>query len=336
MLNVLFAADFPIAKTGIASTATSILAEDVLGPTALFSFHPLLVNGTTTNVVTNLGDINPGLIFTHTEYTGLPDLHNRYPEAIFHVGDWPLTHWGHVRRVQSIKGTLGTLRSLMRLRRIDRDTRLAFVTKEDCACAVTHGFSKALHLPIGVTPPVGGGANRIDVQSICFSGNFRYQPNRDAALRLFKLRQAHFPHLRLIFAGFYADDFAELRSANVEIHTNLPSITEFLAARRPLYVSLIETGAGAKNKILEAMVAGCPIICTPESLDSSIPAAPSIKIASRDDEIISLLRQWISPTDDLDLLTNCDRLASYTSTQRSWRAVALQVLNQIADHSNEF
>jgi hypothetical protein len=94
-------------------------------------------------------------------------------------------------------------------------------------------------------------------------------------------------------------------------------------------VSLIETGAGAKNKILEAMVAGCPIICTPDSLDSSIPMAPSIKVKSQDDEIVSQLNQWILAKDDLILRAACDKLAHDTLAQRSWRAVAQQTRNYI-------
>jgi len=322
MLNVLFAADFPIAKTGIASTASSILAEDVLGSTCLFSEQTLSINGTLTKPAPNQTDDNVGLIFTHTEYSGLPALQHRYPEAIFHVGDWPLRHWSSVRRAQPIKGTLATFRCLMRLSRIDRNTRLAFVTQEDCADAVAHGFSRALHLPIGVKPPKGSLGDQVDVQSVCFSGNFRYQPNRTAAQRLLRLAQNHFPDLRVILVGFYADDFKEQVRNNVEIYADVPSVVDFLAARRPIYVSLIDAGAGAKNKILEAIVAGCPIICTPESLDSSIPRAPSIKIVSLDEDVVQQLRNWNLSCNQTVLTIESQKLADDTQMKRSWHAVA--------------
>ena len=329
MLNILFAADFPIAKTGIASTASSILAEDMLGPTCLLSEHPLSINGTPTQAALNQTDDNVGLIFTHTEYSGLPALQHRYPEAIFHVGDWPLRHWFSVSRAQPLKGTLATLRCLMRLSRIDRSTRLAFVTQEDCAGAVAQGFFRAFHLPIGVKPPKESLGAQVDVQSVCFSGNFRYQPNRAAAQRLLRLAQNHFPDIRVILVGFYADDFKEQVRNNVEIYADVPSVVDFLAARRPIYVSLIDAGAGAKNKILEAMVAGCPIICSPESLDSSIPPAPTIKVVSRDEDIVPQLGNWNLSSSQQVLTRESSNLANDTRANRSWRSVASEIRDLI-------
>jgi hypothetical protein len=333
MINVLFAADFPIAKSGIASTASSILAEDLLGPTALFSENSLLINDKPARAAGDLGDGFVDLIFTHTEYSGLPALQHRYPEAIFHVGDWPLRHWSSVRRAQPVKGTLATLRCLMRLGRIDRSTRLAYVTEEDTAAAIAHGFSRAFHLPIGVKPPRESLANQVDFQSICFSGNFRYQPNRDAAQRLLRLAEAHFPDLRVILVGFYADDFKDQVGNNAEIYADVPSVVDFLAVRRPIYVSLIDTGAGAKNKILEAMVAGCPIICTPESLDSSISPAPSIKIVSRHEEVVSQLGKWNLSSSHQVLTSESSKIADDTRASRSWRSVARVVRDQISARS---
>lgn len=330
MINVLFAADFPISKSGIASTASSILAEDVLGPTCLFSEQPLSINGTPTRAGPNQNDDTVDLIFTHTEYSGLPALQHRYPEAIFHVGDWPLRHWSSVRRAQPIKGALATLRCHMRLSRIDRSTRLAFVTQEDCAGAVAQGFSRALHLPIGVKPPKESLGAQVDVRSVCFSGNFRYQPNRDAAQRFLRLAQTHFSDLRVILVGFYADDFKEQARDNVEIYADVPSVVDFLTVRRPIYVSLVDTGAGAKNKILEAMVAGCPIICTKESLDSSIPPAPTIKIVSRDEDVVSQLGNWNLSSSQQVLTRESSKLANDTRANRSWRSVASVIRDLIA------
>jgi len=329
MINVLFAADFPISKSGIASTASSILAEDVLGPSCLFSEQPLFINGKPTRAVLNLADDTFDLIFTHTEYSGLPALQQLYPEAIFHVGDWPLRHWSSIRRAQPIKAALGTLRCYMRLSRIDQSTRLAFVTKEDCAGAVDHGFFRALHLPIGVIPPKGALGTQVDVRSVCFSGNFRYQPNRDAAQRLLKLANTHLSDLRVILVGFHADDFKGRVRYNVEIYSDVASVVDFLSVRRPIYVSLVDTGAGAKNKILEAIVAGCPIICTQESLDSSIPPAPTIKVITCDDDVVHQLGNWNSSSSQQVLTRESSNLANDMCANRTWRSVASAIRDLI-------
>jgi glycosyltransferase involved in cell wall biosynthesis len=327
MLNVLFAADFPIAKSGIVSTASSILSEGVFGPTRIFSNVPVHINGESALPLSELGGSPVDIVFTHTEYSELPALVLNYPNAIFHVGDWPLRHWRSVRRTQRVKGTLAALRCLWRLRRLDKRARLAFVTQEDRLGAVDYGFTRALHVPIGVKKPTVPIKSQVDARSICFSGNFRYQPNRDAALRLLKIAKTHLAHYRIFLVGFYADDFKELTESNVEIYADVPSVVNFLAEHRPIYVSLVDSGAGAKNKILEAMVAGCPIICTAESLDSSIHLMPTISVVSRDEEVANQLRDWALSSRQNDLTLESSRLADMTSEHRSWHSVACLMLN---------
>jgi hypothetical protein len=219
------------------------------------------------------------------------------------------------------------------LGRINRNTRLAFVTREDYDDAIIHGFYRALHLPIGVKIPKEPLRNYVDVETICFSGNFRYQPNRDAAQRLLNLARTHLVNHRIILVGFYADDFKGQAGNNVEIYSDVASIVDFLAIRRPIYVSLINYGAGAKNKILEAMVAGCPIICTPESLDSSINGVPSIKVISSIEEVLSQLGKWSLSINSQGLLFESSKLADYTKINRSWHSVA-SLLRELLSQSN--
>lgn len=330
MINVLFAADFPISKSGIVSTASSILATGALGSVQLYSMNPLSINGAETRPFSSLSEESVAVVFTHTEYSALPTLCNRYPEALYHVGDWPLRHWNSVRLVKPFKGTLAMLRCLWRLRSISLNTRLAFVTQEDRNSAVAYGFSRAVCLPIGVTPPNAPLADQVDVQSVCFSGNFRYPPNRDAAQRLIKLARAQLPDFKVILVGYYADDFKDQVGSNVHIYSDVSSVVDLLAVRRPIYVSLIDTGAGAKNKILEAMVAGCPIICTPESLDSSIPHTHTIRVVTCDDDVKSQIQQWALPSYLKRLTQESSVLAVETRADRSWLSVAKMTHDLIA------
>lgn len=325
MRNILFAADFPMEKSGIISTASSILAEEAFGPTKLYSDQDMLINGIKTRPTRQLGNASVDLIFSHTEYLGLPKLLRRYPTALVHVGDWPLMYWRSLAKNKPVKGRLAEVRCHIRLSRIPRSARLCFVTEEDCDSAVDYGFFRASYLPIGIKSATVPLAPKVDSQTLCFSGNFRYEPNRDAALKLLDLVRSNCPGFTVLLVGFHADDFASYRAPNVEIHSDVPSIVDFLAARRPIYISMIETGAGAKNKILEAIVAGCPIFCTPQSLDASIPAAPSINVVTSDEEAISKLRK-VNFANVNEMLNNeATILAEFIQDTRSWRHVAEEI-----------
>lgn len=330
MLKVLFAADFPIARSGIASTASAILAQGVMGSYALFSDQGLALNGKEARPISELSGAQVPLIFTHTEYSGLAELSAHHPTAVMHVGDWPLLHWASVRKVQPIKGLLATWRCQWRLRKVNRDIRFAFVTQNDRDAAAAYGFINATHLPIGVRPPETPIAPQVDTDTVCFSGNFRYAPNRDAAQRLLRLAASWLPEVKVVLVGFFADDFAELAGPKVELHADVPSIVDFLATRRPLYVSLIATGAGAKNKILEAMVAGCPIVCTPESLDASIRPTPSMALIDSDEAAVKALQRWRDPGQHTSLNHSSQSLANDTRENRSWRSVATKALGMLA------
>lgn len=329
--RILFAADFPITNSGIASTASSILADDFFAHSILYSDQHLSINGVYTRRLCELDDRPVELVFTHTEYSKLPILLSRYPEALFHVGDWPLMHWKSVARLKPIIGVLAQLRCHLRLLRIPRFARLCFVTQEDCDGAVGYGFCRSSHLPIGVWPPASPPAPHVDSQTLCFSGNFRYEPNRDAAQRLLNLARSKLPKLTVLLVGFHANDFVNEQGARVELHDNVPSVVDFLALRRPIYVSLVETGAGAKNKILEALVAGCPILCTPQSLDASIPKSPSIKVVANTEQLVAQLENLGKPHAIEEITKQSIALAQEIKRERSWQLVAKSAVHML-DH----
>lgn len=331
MINVLFAADFPITRTGIASTASGILAEWSSGEVNLLAIKPLTINDEPARVIECFEDQRIDLVFTHLEYSGLANLVRLYPNALYHVGDWSVSYWHSVYKKRKVKGVLGLLRCSWRLRSIDRNARFLFVTKEDYLCALAYGFERSKHLPIGVRPPVCPISNNIDFGSLYFSGNFCYEPNYLAATRLLKLAHAEFPQLKIIIVGFNAEVLDGFNKKNIEIYSNVPSVVDFLAGRRPIYVSLVETGAGAKNKILEAIVSGCPILCTAESLDVSISESDSLKIVIDNVDLIYRLRDWLSEHQKESICASSMELAERTISERSWASVAKMLHQELID-----
>jgi glycosyltransferase involved in cell wall biosynthesis len=126
-------------------------------------------------------------------------------------------------------------------------------------------------LPVAVIPL---GVNLVDAprrpvgsHEIVFVGNFAYAPNVMAALSLandvLPRVLASIPDARLALVG--ADppsEVAALASNCVEVTGLVPDVQPYLG-RAQAFVAPIGAGAGAKNKILEALAAGLPVVTTP-------------------------------------------------------------------------
>jgi glycosyltransferase involved in cell wall biosynthesis len=108
---------------------------------------------------------------------------------------------------------------------------------------------------------------RCEPPEIVFVGNFAYPPNvRAAAI----LAREVFPEVRrtrprtglsLVGANPPAA-IQKLAGSGVEVTGRVTSIGPWLA-RAAAFVAPITMGSGIKNKVLEAMAAGCPVVTTP-------------------------------------------------------------------------
>jgi glycosyltransferase involved in cell wall biosynthesis len=331
MLNVIADTNFPIDRTGIYSTGNSILAHWPRHAWRLYSNQSTCFAGQWPRPLTELpADSGQAtLIFTHLEYKGLAQLLKTYPRALVHVGDWPGCYWRSVAQNQSwLRGSVGALAFWAKIAKLPKTARLVFVSEADTAAALQSGFKFAQTLHLGVTPPSIPLAEAIDPLTVCFTGSFRYAPNIDAAHALIQWGKQH-PDFHIHLAGFYVNELSTSGSEHLSLHEDVSSMPNFLATRRPVYVSLIKTGAGAKNKILEALTAGCPIIATPESLDGSTSG-------------ISLIHQIRSAAEIGPQLARIKREASMYSAataelarsvteNRSWRSIAEQLEAMLAD-----
>lgn len=107
--------------------------------------------------------------------------------------------------------------------------------------------------------------------TLLFLGNFDYRPNLDAARllvqRLMPQIWRQLPQTRLLLVGNNpADWMRTLVDDRIEVTGHVPDVQPYLA-RATAFVCPLRIGAGLKNKVLEALAIGIPLVATPLSLD---------------------------------------------------------------------
>ena len=126
-----------------------------------------------------------------------------------------------------------------------------------------------------------------DPCTLLFVGNYEYPPNEDAARLLVdvvlpQVRKA-IPETRLQLIGNKPPAWLrELASDHIVVSGHVPEVTPFLE-RATVFVCPLRIGAGLKNKVLEALAMGIPVVATPLSLDGiDVRPGESAVIASVD------------------------------------------------------
>lgn len=110
-----------------------------------------------------------------------------------------------------------------------------------------------------------------DEASLIFTGNYEYAPNADAALFLAReilpRVQAAVPEAQLWLVGNApTPDMQAISGGAIHITGRVPAVVPYLQ-RAAVFVSPLRLGAGIKNKVLEAMAAGKPVVATPLSAE---------------------------------------------------------------------
>ncbi len=110
-----------------------------------------------------------------------------------------------------------------------------------------------------------------DAATLLFVGNYEYAPNVDAALRLahdiLPQVRAERPDARLLLVGNAPPPQVQaLASDAIEVTGRVPDVRPYLS-RATAFVCPLTLGAGLKNKVLEALAMGCPVVATPLSVD---------------------------------------------------------------------
>ena len=110
-----------------------------------------------------------------------------------------------------------------------------------------------------------------DAATLLFVGNYEYPPNQDAVRLLVEqvlpqVREGA-PQARLQLVGVNPPDWMRaLANDHIEVTGAVPDVRPYLA-RATVFVCPLRFGAGLKNKVLEALAMGAPVIATPLSVD---------------------------------------------------------------------
>jgi glycosyltransferase involved in cell wall biosynthesis len=325
MIKILGVSDFSFINSGIYSCLIKITNNYHSESFKLYTDQNIKGFCQTDLFEINVGNNDKVLIFTHIEYSNLTKLLTKYPNAVVYVCDWPKIYWNSVKKNQNyIKGLLGEIRFYYRMLRLPKSCNFIFVAKKDCEMALNFGFKNSKFIPLGIDLEPAIFNKSINSNLLCFTGNFRYEPNLVAAIELIEFARFN-PDYKFLFAGYYANDLASANTTkNVILQENVSSIIDLLAKKRPIYVSNLKFGAGAKNKILEAVISGCPIIATDESLDESLNDVKSILIIKDINKLPEMITSIRSNLDFFESITSIE--SRILRQNRSWDVIANKLL----------
>lgn len=107
--------------------------------------------------------------------------------------------------------------------------------------------------------------------TLLFIGNYEYEPNLDAALvlakEIFPIIQKTIADVRLQIVGNNPpSELQALKSSAIEVTGRVPDVRPYLA-QATIFVCPLRIGAGIKNKVLEALAMGIPVIASPISME---------------------------------------------------------------------
>ncbi|MCY3833151.1 MAG: glycosyltransferase family 4 protein [Chloroflexi bacterium] len=110
-----------------------------------------------------------------------------------------------------------------------------------------------------------------DEATLLFVGNYDYAPNQDAARllveRILPEVRAASPAAKLQLVGVNPTEWMRaLAEDHIEVTGPAPDVAPYLA-RATVFVCPLRIGAGLKNKVLEALAMGTPVVATPLSMD---------------------------------------------------------------------
>lgn len=171
------------------------------------------------------------------------------------------------------------------------------------------------------------------IPALLFVGNYEYTPNVDAAIRLatdiFPQVQKRIPEVRLWLVGNAPTaEMQALTSDVIRVTGRVPDVRPYLA-RAGAFVSPLRLGAGIKNKVLEALAMGCPLVATSLSVDGIEVTNGHDALVADDEAIVEAIVRVLQDADLRQQLSLNGR--KLIETRYSWDRVAAMYLKLYAD-----
>jgi|GEM_PF-6938615 len=146
------------------------------------------------------------------------------------------------------------------------------------------------------------------MNSIIFTGNMAYEPNRQAVMwfyrNVFGILKDEIAGITWTIAGKNCTRYIRITDHQVIIHESVPSLLPYIHKAK-IVISPLLSGAGLKNKVIEAMASRRIVIGSNLSFDG-IPVENhhSGIIASTPDEYVKYIKYYINNTEQRTTVEN--------------------------------
>jgi len=263
--------DFNPKKSGILSTANGLIRQNpLISKEIIYSYN-------NPNFEKQISVLKlKKIVFSHLEHSNISKYLNLINPTLVHVGDWSISYrLNEFKNKKNLYCLFKLIYCFTRLKIIKPSIvnyNFIFVNKKESELAKKFGFTKSSHIDIGIDIPEKLSNLIFDPYQLTFSGNFDYNPNKEAAIQLIDFFKTLPDNYSLNIIGFNANnlkDYVQTKNS-IRLFNNVESVIDKLNEFRGVYLSFIGYGSGSKNKILQALGSGCYVIASEESLDLSL------------------------------------------------------------------
>ena len=223
---------------------------------------------------------------------------------------------------------MGTLRyEVLMCRRFDR---VVTMTEDDAAYLRSYSPNANIRaIPIGIDPvefsPLSDDPAR--PIEVLFVGNFRHQPNVEAAEFLIEKIAVHFPGIPFVIPGSQVPD--RLRApANVVFPGYVRNTRGLYHRPNTIVVAPLFSGTGQRVKLLEAFAMACPVITTPVGA-RGFPLKNGVEslVVESVEDFVAALRKLISFSEIRVSLGNAAR--RMIERDFTWDSIGKQLLDVV-------